>query len=116
MIGKLLDRGYARLNATAGAAFILLLIDPASLEDSSFQMTFAAVLAVRRLGVPAGQWALGWLREALKDFDETNRRTATFDRDLRLASLSKRIWCDITACRLGRHRSVEDRSSSSAKH
>ena len=37
VVGKLLDRGYTVFNATATAAFILLLADPTSLEDSSFQ-------------------------------------------------------------------------------
>ena len=93
VIGKLLDRGYTVSNAIATAAFILLLADPALLEDSSFQMTFAAVLAVVGIGVPAGQWALGWLREGLKDF--TN---AAKDADLSIRAsdwrVSRRIWCE----------------------
>ena len=94
VIGKLLDRGYAVLNATAATAFILLFIDPSSIEDPSFQMTFAAVLAVVGIGVPAGQWALGWLREGLKDFDNEAR-----DGDLSLRAsdwrVSRRVWCEL---------------------
>jgi len=91
--GSLLDRGYAVLNATAATAFILLLADPASLEDSSFQMTFAAVLAVVGIGVPVNRWALGWLREGLKDFDDPSK-------DGRLPvrasnwRVSRRVWCE----------------------
>jgi len=92
-IGKMLDRGYAVLNATAGAAFILLLMDPASLEDSSFQMTFAAVLAVTAVGVPASEWTLGWLREGLKDFDDPSK-----DGNLSIPAsdwrVSRRVWCE----------------------
>src|SRR5262249_9957342 len=73
VIAKLFDRDYRVLNATATTAFILLLIDPTSIEDSSFQMTFAAVLAVVGVGAPAGRWALGWLREGLQDFDNTSK-------------------------------------------
>jgi competence protein ComEC len=91
--GKLLDRPYAALNAAAVSAFILLLIDPASIEDSSFQMTFAAVLAVIGVGVPANQWAFSWLRDGLKDFDD-----ATKDADLPIAAsdwrVAQRGWCE----------------------
>jgi competence protein ComEC len=93
VVGKLLDRGYSVLNTTAATACILLLIDPISIEDSSFQMTFAAVLAVVGVGVPASEWALGWLREALTDFDDASR-----DGDLSIRAadwrVSRRIWCE----------------------
>jgi len=93
VIGRLLDREYMVLNATAATAFCLLLSDPSSLEDSSFQMTFTAVLAVVGLGVPANQWALGWLREGLKDFDDSEK-----DGDLSIKAsdwrVSRRTWCE----------------------
>src|SRR5262249_45079886 len=64
-----------------------------SLEDSSFQMTFAAVAAVVGIGVPATQWALGWLREGLRDFDDETK-----DGDLSITSsnwrVSCRVWCE----------------------
>jgi competence protein ComEC len=93
VIGRLLDRGYAVFNATAAAAFILLLIDPGAIADSSFQMTFAAVLALVLVGVPASRWAFGWLREALKDFDNASK-----DADLSIRAsdwrVSRRLWCE----------------------
>src|SRR5262249_40717844 len=67
--GNLLDRGHATANSIAGTALIILIWDPTSLEDSSFQMTFAAVIAVVGLGVPAVKWSLGWLADALTRFD-----------------------------------------------
>src|SRR5262249_14815530 len=93
VIGKLFDRDYKVLNATATAAFILLAIDPTSIEDSSFQMTFAAVLAVVGVGAPAGQWALGWMREELQDFDDASKDDGLSIRasDWRV---SRRIWCE----------------------
>ena len=67
--GKLLDRDHSPLNAICLAAFVLLLADPTSLEDASFQMTFAAASAVAGIGLPAARWALQNLREKLQDFD-----------------------------------------------
>jgi competence protein ComEC len=66
--GKLLDRDTPALNTISLAAFLLLVVDPASLEDSSFQMTFAAVAAVAGIGVPTAQWILQRRREKLHDF------------------------------------------------
>jgi competence protein ComEC len=90
---KLLDRGHSVFNATAAGAFILLLIDPASIQDSSFQMSFSAVAAVITLGVPAGQWALGWLREGMKDFADESRDGHL---SIRAADwrVSRRTWCE----------------------
>src|SRR5437867_1006366 len=73
VLGRLLDRGYSRANTIAGTAFIILLADPNAIEDSSFQMTFAAVFAVVWMGMPASEWAFGWLREALKDFGDSSK-------------------------------------------
>lgn len=94
VIGKLLDRGYAVFNTIAATAFILLILDPNSLDDPSFQMTFAAVLAVVGIGVPAGQWAFGWLREGLKDF---NDGTKDADRPIEVSDwrVSRRLWCEL---------------------
>ena len=73
IIGRLLDRGYSLANTIAATAFIILLIDPNAIDDSSFQMTFAAVLAVVGIGVPGSRWAFGWLNDALKDFDDVSK-------------------------------------------
>jgi len=66
---RVLDRDCPALNTITLAAFLLLLADPTSLEDSSFQMTFAAAAAVAGIGVPAAKWILKGLREKLDDFD-----------------------------------------------
>jgi len=68
ILGKLLDRNCPTLNAISLAGFVLLVIDPTSLEDSSFQMTFAAAAAVAGIGVPAARWILQGLHEKLHDF------------------------------------------------
>jgi competence protein ComEC len=90
---RLLDRGYSLTNTVAASAFIILLIDPAAIEDSSFRMTFAAVLAIVGLGVPACGWIFGWLSQALNDFEDSEK-----DSDLPVEvsdwRVSHRIWCE----------------------
>jgi competence protein ComEC len=94
LVGKLLDRGHAVGNSIAGAAIIILLLDPTAIEDSSFQMTFAAVVAVAGIGIPATKWGFGWLRQALNEFGDV-------DRDNRLPvqiadwRVSRRLWCEL---------------------
>jgi competence protein ComEC len=94
ILGKLLDRGYSALNTVGAAGFVILLIDPSSIQDSSFQMTFAAVAAVIGLGIPASQWTLGWLRDALKDFNDSSKDTYLPAEvvDWRIA---RRVWCEL---------------------
>jgi len=93
IISRLLDRGYSLANTIAASAFIILLADPTAVEDSSFQMTFAAVLAVVGLGMPASQWAFGWLSEALKDFNDTEKDS---ELPVEVADwrVSCRTWCE----------------------
>ncbi len=71
--GKLLDRDYSSLNSIALCALLLLTLNPLSLEDPSFQMTFAAVAAVAGIGMPAARWLLHDLHERLHDFDNVDR-------------------------------------------
>jgi competence protein ComEC len=94
VIGKLLDRGYAAFNTLAATGCILLLIDPNALDDPSFQMTFAAVLAVIGIGVPASQWTLGWLRDGLKDFDDATR-DANLPIEVSDWRVARRAWCEL---------------------
>jgi competence protein ComEC len=57
-------------------------------------MTFSAVLAVVGIGVPASQWAFGWLREALQDFGDISRDS---DRSIRASDwrVARRTWCEL---------------------
>src|SRR5262245_66680658 len=56
-------------------------------------MTFAAVLALFGIRLPANRWAFGWLREGLKDFDDSAK-----DDDLSIRAsdwrVSRRVWCE----------------------
>jgi competence protein ComEC len=94
VISKLLDRGYSVFNTLAATAFFLLLFDPNSLDDPSFQMTFAAVLAVVGIGVPASQWAFGSLRDALKEFDDPTK-DANLPINVADWRVARRVWCEL---------------------
>jgi competence protein ComEC len=91
--GRLLDRGHAPLNATALAAIVLLTIDPTAIEDKSFQMTFAAVVAVVGIGSPAAQWVFANWNLRLRQFDNSDRdgHLAPEIADWRVA---RRMWCE----------------------
>jgi competence protein ComEC len=91
---KLLDRDYAPLNAITLAAFILLSVDPTSLEDPSFQMTFAAAAAVAGVGMPAARWVLQDRHEKLHDFTnvELDGFLAPEVADWRVA---RRMFCEL---------------------
>jgi len=91
--GRALDRGHSPLNATALAAFVLLLIDPTAIEDSSFQMTFAAVIAVIAIGFPATQWAFEKWNLRLRQFDNIDR-DGRLDPAIADWRVSKRMWCE----------------------
>lgn len=91
---KLLDRGDAAFNTLAGTAFFLLLIDPNSLEDPSFQITFGAVIAVMGIGVPASQWVFGRLRDGLKEFHDASK-DSSLPIEVSDWRVSKRVWCEL---------------------
>lgn len=93
LAGRALDRGHSALNATALAAIVLLLVDPTALEDSSFQMTFAAVAAVVGIGLPATQWAFKRWTQRLQHFDnvDIDGHLAPDVADWRVA---RRMWCE----------------------
>lgn len=100
IVSRLLDRGYSIANAIAASAFIILLADPAAIDDSSFQMTFAAVLAVAGLGAPASRWAFGSLSEALKDFKDSEK-TANCRSRSRIGACPGGSGANSIACRTG---------------
>jgi ComEC/Rec2-related protein len=73
ILGRALDRGHSPLNAAALAAFVLLLIEPLAIGDQSFQMTFAAVIAVLGIGMPAIEWVFERWNLRLRQFDNIER-------------------------------------------
>ena len=69
IVATLLDRGYAVGNALCAAGILVLFLDPVALEDSGFQLTFAAVLAILLLAVPLIRWGPGTLFAAMRHLD-----------------------------------------------
>ena len=92
--GRFVDRDYSPLNAIALTAFLLLVANPVSLEDASFQMTFAAAAAVAGFGIPAAQWALKGLHERLRNFNnvESDGFLTPDAADWRVA---RRMFCEL---------------------
>ena len=91
---RLFDRGYSAINTLAATALIMLICDPTALEDASFLMSFAAVLAVAGIGLPASDWGLGWLREALRDFAVCSR-DGNLPVEIAEWRVSRRLWCEL---------------------
>ncbi len=87
---RLLYRDRAALNAIGISALVLLAIDPRELFDSSFQLTFGAVLAIAGIGVPLLRRTSDPYRRGVTNLDETGRdlamppKVAQFRLDLRL--------------------------------
>jgi competence protein ComEC len=92
---RLLYREKALLNALGIAALVLLIADPRTLFDASFQLTFISVLAIVGMGVPWLERTSLPLRRALRHIDSSEYdmslppRLAQFRLDLRF--LAERI-------------------------
>lgn len=72
-IAALLNRNRAPLNTVALAALVLLVADPGSLFEASFQLTFIAVLTIAGLAVPLFVRTTAPVREALDDMEDQRR-------------------------------------------
>lgn len=87
VLGRMLDRGYAPANALAGTAMVILVIDPTSIRDTSFLLSFGAVAAILSLGVPCVAWTHSRLHPALRHLGTpgTDRHLPDVVVDLRVA-------------------------------
>jgi competence protein ComEC len=94
IIGRALDRGHSPLNAAALSAIVLLLIEPMAIADQSFQMTFAAVVAVLGIGMPAIEWMFEKWNLRLRQFDNIDR-DGLLDVDIADWRVSLRMWCEL---------------------
>ncbi len=77
LVGRHFYRQRRTLNGMAGAALILLVIDPANLFDASFQLSFLAVALIAGVAIPVLERTLEPYRRGLAD-------VANRDRDLHL--------------------------------
>jgi competence protein ComEC len=92
LIARLFYRDRAPLNAVGLAALAILVADPHSLFDPSFQLTFLSVFAIAGIGVPLMQRTSEPYRRALRMFDLVaydlahTPRITQFRLDLRLVA------------------------------
>ncbi|MBI1956273.1 MAG: ComEC/Rec2 family competence protein, partial [Acidobacteria bacterium] len=90
LVAQLLYRERVLLNSIAAAAFALLVLHPSDLKDSSFQLSFLAVLVLAAIAVPIVQWILSPFRLALRGLEDEERdmhlepRQAQFRQDMRI--------------------------------
>jgi len=90
LVTRLLFRDRAGLNALGVAALGILLVNPRTLFEASFQLTFLSVIAVAGIAVPVLRRTIYPLQTGLKNLDSPNydysfpTRAAQFRSDLRL--------------------------------
>ncbi len=90
LVTRLLFRDRAGLNALGIAALGMLLVNPRTLFEASFQLTFLSVIAVAGIAVPVLRRLIYPLQTGLKNLDSPNydfslpTRAAQFRSDLRL--------------------------------
>ena len=93
LVTRALYRDRAALNSVSTAALALLIYDPESLFDPSFQLTFLSVLAIAGIVLPVVESTSGPYQRALQQlpvvgFDRALKpRQAQFRLDLRLLAL-----------------------------
>ena len=92
LVTRLLYRDRAPVNAVAGAALGILILEPRALLDPSFQLTFLSVLAIAGIGVPIIERTSQPYRRALRLLDAAAYdlsfapRLAQFRLDLRMVA------------------------------
>jgi len=90
LVTRLLFRDRAGLNALGIAALGILLVNPRTLFEASFQLTFLSVIAVAGIAVPVLRRTIYPLQNALRNLDSPAldyslpTRAAQFRSDLRL--------------------------------
>ncbi len=90
LVTRLLFRDRAGLNALGIAAFGMLVVNPRTLFEASFQLTFLSVIAVAGIAVPVLRSSIYPLQTGLKNLDSPNydysfpTKAAQFRSDLRL--------------------------------
>ncbi|MGB8769918.1 MAG: ComEC/Rec2 family competence protein [Candidatus Korobacteraceae bacterium] len=91
LVTRLLFRDRAALNGLGIAALGILLVNPRTLFEASFQLTFLSVIAVAGIAVPVLRQTVYPFRKALSNLDSTAcdialpTRAAQFRFDVRLA-------------------------------
>ncbi|MGD0647737.1 MAG: DNA internalization-related competence protein ComEC/Rec2 [Acidobacteriaceae bacterium] len=69
LVARWLDREITALNALGAAALAVLVLDPRSLFEASFQMTFVVILAIAGLAIPLSERLILPRLRALRHLD-----------------------------------------------
>lgn len=92
LVGRLLYRERAALNATGFAVLVVLAVSPMALFDAGFQLTFLALVAIAGISLPVLERTSGHGHQALRHFESTSYdlrlepRQAQLRLDLRLVA------------------------------
>lgn len=97
LVTRLLYRDRAALNSVGTAALALLIYDPESLFDPSFQLTFLSVVAIAGIVLPMVEATSGPYHRALSQLN-----TVGFDRSIEPRLVQFRLDLRLVASRLGR--------------
>jgi competence protein ComEC len=106
LVTRLLYRDRAPVNAVAGAALGILILEPRALLAPSFQLTFLSVLAIAGIGVPILERTSQPYRRALRLLDAAAYdlsfapRLAQFRLDLRMIAGRLRRFLGLRAANL----------------
>jgi competence protein ComEC len=106
LVARLLYRDRAPVNAVAGAALGILILEPRALLDPSFQLTFLSVLVIAGIGLPLIERTSQPYRRALRQLDAAAYdfsfapRMAQFRLDLRIIAGRLRRFVGVRAAYL----------------
>jgi competence protein ComEC len=101
LIARWLDREITALNALGAAALAVLVLDPRSLFDASFQMTFLVIIAIAGLAIPLSQRLIHPRLRALNHLD-IFRIDAFLHPKLAQFRIRVRMACELSATLFGK--------------
>ena len=111
LLARLVYRERALLNTIAATALLLLVAQPAELDDAGFQLSFFSVLLIAAIALPWIERTSAPYRRAVADMDNLDRdllmkpRQAQFRLELRMLreALREKVpgWCVLLAARAG---------------
>jgi competence protein ComEC len=101
LIARLLSRERSVLNALGVAVIAVLVLSPQSIVESSFQMTFLAIVAIGGIAVPLGEQSFLPYARAASNIDEVWRDQNMPPRVSQLRVML-RLWGDVLSKMLGK--------------
>ena len=101
LVARLLSRERNVLNGLGAAALGVLVLSPGSLFESSFQMTFLAVMAIAGIAGPLGEWSLLPYARAARHLRDEWEDTGLVPRVAQFRVML-RVWGEVFAEALGR--------------